>query len=178
MRPPACCPLFLLVAGCATPESHPRAGGDRPPAAPRSVEVGDRAPKFELALVGGGKFTNVPESVTLIVFWATWSQPDLKELVSLEPIWRAYAPRGLRVVAISVDEDASQLPAFALTYHLTLPIASDERHVVADTFRPSTDPTTYLVDAAGTVRAVWHGYHGDESSSVTASLDELLPAPR
>jgi peroxiredoxin len=167
--------IALLFAGCASSGAGPRAGGDPASAtAPRSIDVGDRAPRFELALVSGGTFANTTGHPTLIVFWATWSQPDVKELLALEDVWRSYAPRGLRAVAISMDFDLKQLAAFALTYHLTIPIAWDEKHAVTEAYRPASDPTTYLVDADGKVRAVWQGYHGVEISSITSALDSAL----
>ena len=44
------------------------------------------------------------EPVTLLHVWATWCGPCEKEFPEIEALQKEFGPRGLRIVAVSVDE--------------------------------------------------------------------------
>src|SRR5579875_612990 len=44
--------------------------------------------------------------VVLVNIWATWCEPCRVEIPSIERLYRDFGPRGLKVVAVSVDDSA------------------------------------------------------------------------
>lgn len=157
----------------ATERAAEGAAADRP-----GVTVGARAPAFSLVAVPGGERVSFPTGkVTLVVFWATWSEPDKKELIELQKILARNAAAGLVVIGVSVDDEDKQLAEFALTYGLRFPIVWDEGHAVANAYRPATDPSTYLVDAAGVIRHHHSGYHDGMAKEIEDEARALLAVP-
>jgi thiol-disulfide isomerase/thioredoxin len=54
------------------------------------------------------KYMKVEKAEALIItFWATWSKPSKTELPYLEAIYRKYKDKGLRVLAINIDQENS-----------------------------------------------------------------------
>src|SRR3954454_12718839 len=102
----------MLLAACATSE--------RPATSPvaSAVEVtapavGDSAPPIAIKGIDGRPLSLTPGKVTLIVFWATWSEPDKRGLIDLQ---KFYAPAKFAVIALSIDDEPSGLAEFAKTY--------------------------------------------------------------
>jgi peroxiredoxin len=64
--------------------------------------------------------------LTLVNVWATWCTSCREEMADLEAMQRDYGPRGLRVVAVSVDEGSvERVRRFVEREKLTMPIAHD-----------------------------------------------------
>ena len=76
---------------------------------PSHIEVGVIAPDFEATnLADGAKVSlhaGYKGQVTLVNIWATWCEPCKKEIPALDSLYRALAPEGFRLVAVSVDTD-------------------------------------------------------------------------
>src|SRR5689334_866360 len=71
------------------------------------VQVGDKAPDFKIQADNGRKYTQADFGGKLLVlnFWATWCPPCREELPSLDALQRTLGPKGLVVLAVSVDKD-------------------------------------------------------------------------
>jgi len=87
-----------------------------------SREVGDGAAVKTLASYRG--------QVVLLNIWATWCGPCRAEMPSIEALHHEYGPRGLMIVAVSVDEPGQQktVRAFARELGLTFEILQDPTH--------------------------------------------------
>jgi peroxiredoxin len=154
--------LFLLLVGCAAGNA-PRAGQPSETRdARRAVEVGDRAPEV------------APGKVTLVVFWATWSEPSKRMLIGLETTWRRTKSRGVVIRALSIDDEPAYVPELAKTYDLTFPIEWDKGHRLASLYGTPSSEAVYIVDRNGVIRFVHFGYHHDEDQEIAAHVDSLL----
>src|SRR6266403_3403515 len=71
------------------------------------VVVGDTAPDFSITADNGHTITNSSFGGKLLVlnFWATWCQPCIEEIPSLNRFQQRFAKSGVVVVGISVDKD-------------------------------------------------------------------------
>src|SRR5215510_4053262 len=69
--------------------------------------IGQSLPGFSLENDGGRavRLADLRGKVVVVNFWATWCPPCIEEMPSLDRFARTYAPRGVEVVAISVDDD-------------------------------------------------------------------------
>ena len=92
--------------------------------------------------------------VVLLNIWATWCPPCRAEMPSLERLHREFARRGLRIVAVSVDEPGTTaaIRAFAKEYGLTFEILHDETKKIQRDFRTTGVPETFVIARDGVIR--------------------------
>jgi thiol-disulfide isomerase/thioredoxin len=138
----------LLLAGC---------GGSAE--AYRPIAVGEPAPAYAAPTLAGDTVRVGPGAaapLTLVNVWATWCGPCKDEFPELEAIHRAYAPRGLRVLGVSIDHaDDATVRDFVRAEGATFPIARDPDGRVRDAFLSLGVPESYLVGTDG--RLLWRG---------------------
>ena len=71
----------------------------------RPIAVGQEVPQLTVRTLEGDTARVAPgEPVTLLHVWATWCGPCEKEFPEIEALQKEFGPRGLRILAISVDE--------------------------------------------------------------------------
>ena len=85
----------------------------------------------------------------LLNFWATWCEPCLAEMPSLQDVAAIYGEQKLQVLAINYKESAAKALQFARTSGLTLPILRDHDGAIARAWGVRVFPSTVLIDAAG-----------------------------
>lgn len=96
------------------------------------------------------------EPATLVAVFATWCTTCRNEFGTLDSLQKALAPRGIRVLALSVDEkDDAHVRRYALARKTRVPVARDATGMVGKTFGTVGVPETYLVDGKGVIR--WRG---------------------
>lgn len=92
--------------------------------------------------------------VVIVNFWATWCPPCREEMPAIDAFYARFHARGVAVVGISVDRsrDRDDVIKVAQTVHYPVAILADAK--TNDFGKPAVLPVTYVVDAAGIVRAV------------------------
>jgi thiol-disulfide isomerase/thioredoxin len=128
----------------------------------------------------GGKhsFSADVGQVVVIDAWATWCGPCVRSLPLLQALRRDYSERGVRVYAVSVDEDRAQIPKFLAGAHVQLPVLLDPGgFVLEDKLKLKQMPTTWVVDRAGHVRYTQESFDGN-LDDIRAQVDALLKAPQ
>jgi len=105
------------------------------------------------------------EPATLVAVFATWCTTCRNEFGTLDSLQTALAPRGIRVLALSVDEkDDAHVRRYTDARRTRVLIARDASGAVGKTFGTVGVPETYLVDDKGVIR--WRG-RGDLRAGVT-----------
>ncbi|MCY7379537.1 MAG: TlpA family protein disulfide reductase [Gemmatimonadaceae bacterium] len=95
------------------------------------------------------------QAVTLVAVFATWCTTCRSEFATLDSLRRSLATRGVRVVALGVDEgDDTRVRRFAAARAGGVLVAHDASGAVGRAFGTVGVPESYLVDAMGVVR--WH----------------------
>lgn len=158
--------VVVLAAACSTP---PRDAPFRP------LVVGDSAPAYAVRTLAGDSVRVGAGRPVLLNVWATWCTSCREEMADLATLDREYAPRGVRVLAVSVDVgDGTRVRRFAEAEHLPFAVAHDPAGVVQRRFQAVGVPETYLISGDG--RLLWvqrGGLHG-APAAVRATLDSAV----
>jgi thiol-disulfide isomerase/thioredoxin len=133
---------------------------DSAPAAPPGVAVrgpGDALPPWTMPDAVDGRPRSLAQwqgKRTVLVFWATWCVPCLKEMPALAAAQRTHAGRGVQIVGIAMDEP-DRVRDFLHTHPPAYPmllggnVHPDPRVALGDTRRAL--PFSVLVDRRGRI---------------------------
>jgi len=144
----------------------------------RPIAVGQPVPEFTVrTLQGDSARIAGGEPVTLLHVWATWCGPCQKEFPEIEAIQREFGPRGLRIVAVSVDEgDDDPVRAFAREKGATFEIGRDPDGSVRRLYQGMGVPESYLISADGRLLARQFGAIPEGAAAMRAAIDSALGA--
>jgi len=144
--------------------------------------VGHRAPDFTLRDPQGRSVQLsrvLGEKAVFLNFWATWCPPCREEMPLMEEAYRSYGPKGLEILAVSIDAGsesavAAKVEAFMAELRLTYPALLDVESEVVRAYRLRGLPTTFLIDRKGIVRAREIGFRDWASPESRTKLEELV----
>ncbi len=114
--------------------------------------------------------------VVLLNIWATWCAPCRAEMPSIEALHREFAPRGLKIVAVSVDDPGQQraVRSFARDLGLTFEILHDPTHDIQRAYQTTGVPETFVLGRDGVIRKKVIGATDWSSSGTRALVAQLL----
>jgi len=145
----------------------------------RPLRVGDRAPAYTAHGVHGDTVAVGSGAPVLLNVWATWCTSCREEMTDLGVLSRAYASKGVKVVAVSVDAgDGARVRRFADAERLPFVVAHDPDGEVQRRFQAVGVPETYLISATGTLLWVQRGGLHGAASAVRATLDSAIAMSR
>lgn len=151
------------------------------------VDVGyaKRIPNVEVKDLAGHpqKFENLRGSITVLSFWATWCAPCREELPRLSKLSQDYSAKGVRFIAVSVDEakDRSKIEPFIRQQNINLDVWVGGNSGILDRVGlGNVVPGTIVIDKNNEVIGRIMGEAQD--TDITTRLDWLLqgrqgPAP-
>lgn len=117
------------------------------------VKVGDRAPHFSVVTEKGKTLTRDSFGGKLLVlnFWATWCQPCVQEMPSLNRFHQELKDQGVEVLAVSVDKNEQAYKKFAERYALGFELSRDAAGDLPALFGTFKYPETYVINTRGEV---------------------------
>ncbi|TNF86184.1 MAG: TlpA family protein disulfide reductase [Gammaproteobacteria bacterium] len=126
----------------------------------QAEDVSGPAPDFTLTSRDGQPVTlsDLKGQVVMINFWATWCGPCRKEMPLLEQLHTRYESLGFTLLGVNVEEDSKLADVFLKDTPVTFPILLDPENGVSKLYNVSAMPSTVLVDRAGNLRYLHHGY--------------------
>ena len=139
------------------------------------IQVGDKFPALDAAVLTGGTPPVTAGNVTLVDFWASWCAPCKASFPIYAQLQADYRARGLVIVAVSVDENRASFETFVKK--LTPPFATlrDPAHQLVSQVKAPAMPTCYLLSRDSRVRFVHRGFHGAETEQrIRGEIDSLL----
>jgi cytochrome c biogenesis protein CcmG, thiol:disulfide interchange protein DsbE len=144
------------------------------------VVVGSDAPGFSAATLDAAPrvktLTDYRGKVVLLNIWATWCGPCRTEMPSMEALHQEFAPRGLKVVAVSID-DAGQEQAirdFVREYALSFEVLHDASGAIQRIYQTTGVPETMVIGADGVIRKKVIGASEWNSPANRKLVDQLL----
>jgi len=146
--------VLWLLASCAAP---PRAE-TMPPTVGEVLAIDAidwrTGQPIELAQLRG--------KVTLVELWASWCRPCAQAMTHHGQLYQRLQSKGLRVLAVSLDEDREALVRFMTAREIPFQIAWDSQQHAGERLRPPQLPTTYVLDVEGKILGIYRG--GDEAA--------------
>jgi cytochrome c biogenesis protein CcmG/thiol:disulfide interchange protein DsbE len=167
--------LAIATRPLAGPGSTPPPGDPRPTqylvgSAGEGLRVGERAPELEIVGPDGSpaqlrdlhgspvRLADLRGRPVWVNFWASWCPPCQAETPTVRDIAAAYAPQGLEVIGISVQEATEDdVRAYADKYDLGYTVAADLAGDVFRHYRVFGLPTQYFLDEHGIIRSIVQG---------------------
>lgn len=149
-----------------------------------AVAVGSRAPNFSAYTIDSmprvRTLADYAGHVVLLNVWATWCEPCRVEMPSMEALHKDFSAKGLRVVAVSIDQIAGppQIREYARELGLTFDILHDSSQAISRAYQVHGYPQSFVIGRDGTIRRKWIGAENWNSPSNRALVAALLaPQP-
>jgi cytochrome c biogenesis protein CcmG/thiol:disulfide interchange protein DsbE len=152
--------LLATLIGCYS-GSHPTRIGSNAP----DFTVQDSDHKVTLAQFRG--------QVVVLNFWATWCPPCVEETPSLVQMQARLKPKGVVVLAVSIDDDDDAYHKFLKEYGVNLVTVRDEARKASSLYGTFGWPESYVIDRQGVIRRKFIGAVDWTSPEVTDYLGKL-----
>src|SRR5512143_1042406 len=143
------------------------------------VTIGSTAPDFRAKVLGENRYKSLADykgQVVLLNVWATWCPPCQAEMPSLQRLYQAYGGKGLKLVAVSIDDYVTEdsIRAFAKNFGITFEILHDSTHAIERIYQTTGYPESFVIGPEGTIRKKWIGPDDWSSQGNRALVAQLL----
>lgn len=149
-----------------------------------AITVGSDAPGFAVQTIDPAPkmktLTDYRGEVVVLNIWATWCIPCRTEMPSMEALFKELGPKGLKVVAVSVDNagEEQKIRDFVKEYGLSFEILHDAAGAIQGIYRTTGVPETFVIDREGVIRKKWIGAEDWNSDGNKRLLEQLLAQPK
>ncbi|KAB8138374.1 thiol-disulfide oxidoreductase ResA [Gracilibacillus oryzae] len=121
-----------------------------------TLDVGDKAPDFQLTHLNGGqsetiRLGDLKGKGVMLNFWATYCEPCEREMPYMETLYPEYKQKGVEIIAVSVDATELVIDKFVEQYGLSFPVLHDNNSLVMDAYGIRPLPTTFFIDENGVI---------------------------
>lgn len=132
----------LVLAAALTPER-------------RLIGPGSEAPEFDAVDVETGETVSLLDyrgQVVLLNIWATWCKPCEEEMPSMQRLYEALGPHGLKIVAVSIDiAPSDKVLRWVQERNLTFDVLQDRKRRIEDLYQTTGVPESFVIDRAGVI---------------------------
>jgi thiol-disulfide isomerase/thioredoxin len=114
--------------------------------------------------------------VVLVNFWATWCEPCMAEMPSLQRLRSRFEGRPVEVLTVNYGEGKPRILDFIGKQNISLPVLLDPEKEAANAWRAGGLPMTFVVDTRGRVRHYAFGERDWSDDETVKLVESLLPA--
>jgi peroxiredoxin len=111
--------------------------------------------------------------IVVLNFWATWCPPCIEELPSLETLQQRMKDRGVKVLAISIDDDDNAYHQFLKDNRVDFLSVRDASKTSNNLYGTFKFPETYIIDQKGIVRRKFIGAVNWNQAEIVDFLNKL-----
>lgn len=112
--------------------------------------------------------------VVMINFWATWCGPCRQEMPLLDDLYSRYQRVGFTLLGVNIDDDSRRAMKMIEELGVSFPVLFDSSKEVSKLYEVEAMPVTVLVDRAGIVRHIHHGYKPGYEDKYLTEIRALL----
>jgi len=124
------------------------------------VEAGSAAPQFRAVTTTPGapvtpkSLADYKGQVVVLNLWATWCGPCRSEMPSLEKLYQELGPKGLKVVAVSIDNPGMEeaIRDFKKEFGLTFDVLYAPDGKIQYDYQATGYPETFIIGRDGVIR--------------------------
>ena len=133
------------------------------------ADAAPAAPGFKVKLLDGATSVDshdvIGKKILVLRFQASYCKPCAKESPGLSRIFDRYGPRDVEVLAVHVQDTATDTKAFVRKYKVTYPIALDPKLTIGNSFGFKGTPYTVVIDLKGEMVTRLHGAIGGRQAA-------------
>jgi len=142
------------------------------------IAAGERAAPFKLTDSRGDSVSmaDLRGKVVFLNIWATWCAPCREEMPSMEKLYqRLHDNKGFVMLAVSQDTSSrDEVLAYVKKHGYHFDVLLDPKNAVAETYKVSGVPETFIIDRQGRIVAHHSGAFDWSQSAISDALEELL----
>ncbi len=113
--------------------------------------------------------------VVYLDFWASWCVPCKKSFPWMAQMQEKYRDRGLRIIAVNLDENSADADAFLQKFPVSFTVIRDPEGKLAEKYQVEGMPTALLFDAGGKLVGRHIGFRNGEKTAYEEAIVKLLP---
>lgn len=129
----------------------------------RELYIGDSAYDFTLKSESG-KNLRLDEQrgyLILVTFWASWCTHCQRQLESLIPLYDRYEKEGLKIWAVSIDDNPKEAHFQKRQLQLPFTVLYDPERALMARYHVKDIPTAVLIDRDGRIQHVFEEHNND-----------------
>jgi len=134
---------------------------------------GDLAPDFTGTALDGRKVTLSDfrgKNPVVLNFYADFCGPCRKEFPHLKMLDERHAAQGLRIVAVSLDEDRKDAGALPGEFKVKYPVIFDPKGAISERYEVQTIPHTVVIARDGRIHQIITGLDLDALDRAVAAV--------
>jgi peroxiredoxin len=152
-------------------------------AAFKNIKVGDQALPVQLEDLQGQEHSLAKyreSKAVLLFFWATWSQRSLTELADLEKFQAEYSDKGLKILAVNVenqamdDADLRQIQSVLEENEISYTVLIDQGLKTYNDWGVIATPTTAIITSDGLVTFDLSSYPSSAYFDMEVAIQKAL----
>ena len=128
-----------------------------------ALKVGDAFPDLASFKLEGKLPDSLKGKVVIVDFWASWCGPCKDSFPVMNDLQKKYGDQGLVIIAVNVDEVASDMQDFLKENKAAFVVVRDAKQKLVEIAGIPTMPGSFIIDETGKVRFAHSGFHGDET---------------
>ncbi|NQV86276.1 MAG: TlpA family protein disulfide reductase [Woeseiaceae bacterium] len=112
--------------------------------------------------------------VLVVDFWASWCVPCRRSFPWMNEMQQKFGDEGLVIIAVNLDNDASDAAEFLRAYPAQFKISYDQERELALEFEVEAMPSSFLIDRDGNIIERHLGFKTGQTDDYEAAIVSAL----